>query len=458
MKPKGKIPTIFGVLFLVLGLAGGVVLVNREAIFKLGASPQKTPKDIRVTNVTNTSFTVSWITDGQSEGLVKWGETSSALNRTANEVADAGPKLTHAVTVNGLTAGKTYYFLINSGGIDINNEGVPWSVSTESSAAATTSRISGTVALSTGVPANDALIYVTAPGMSEQSTAVSSGGNWVMTIPLADQSTVLDVYVQGAGQGIATALVHLSGATPLPAITLGRTYDLRTTDNTVDNTVSDSEITLPEQTDDEESSAAAQSRFELSQKATAAPVTTVTVTSIDENEKIFTGEPEFFGRGPANTTFTIVVNSETKVTGNVTVNADGTWEWPIPQGLEDGAHTMTITWRDARGILQTLTRNFVVEANAQEPSFESTPSAQTTTPKPTVVATATPTASTSATPRATASATVKPTIAPTKTPTATGSALPNAGVSLGTVSVLALGLSFISGGVFLALATNQKKF
>jgi uncharacterized protein YneF (UPF0154 family) len=53
MNNRKKIPTIIGVLVLVFGLAGGVVLVNKDTIFKLGASPESTPKDVRISNVTD---------------------------------------------------------------------------------------------------------------------------------------------------------------------------------------------------------------------------------------------------------------------------------------------------------------------------------------------------------------------------------------------------------------------
>lgn len=433
---------------LVFGVAGGVVLVNREALFNLGAAGEGTPKDVRVTNITDTAFTVTWMTDKPVAGFVKWGDTSN-LGQTTQ--ADVGSKAVraHTVTIKGLTKNKPYYFSVNSGGQDYKNNGLAWNTSTAASAPTGAAKISGVVLQTTGAPAEEAIIYVDAPGMTQQSSVSSTQGNWIMSIPLKTdpKETLLDIYVQAGVQGIATAQVYLSGANPVTPITLGKTYDLRSVSSGGVGGVPDSLVTLPT-----DSTKAGSSRFELSAK-TVKPSTTVVIKSTREGERVTTRKPSFFGNGPANTTLTIKLNSTVEITQTVKTKADGSWTFNTPQNLEDGTHTLTISWRNAQGVLQTITRTFVVTVSAAEPAFESTPSGSTPTPAPTVAPTLAPTATPIASLIPTATPTLAPTIAPSLTPrpTATSEALPNAGSPLATVMMLSFGASLVLGGLFVSI-------
>jgi len=89
---------------------------------------------------------------------------------------------------------------------------------------------------------------------------------------------------------------------------------------------------------------------------------TVTLESLDEDEIITSTEPEFFGEGPPGTTITITIESD-PITDQTTISSLGGWNWSPPEGLSEGAHKITITWRDASGILRTLTRTFIVQAS-----------------------------------------------------------------------------------------------
>ena len=82
---KAKIPTIIGIILLIFGLATGVILVQNRQIFRLGAEGQNSPKDVRVSNIASSSLTVSWITDVQTTGFVKYGESSENLDKTKTE-------------------------------------------------------------------------------------------------------------------------------------------------------------------------------------------------------------------------------------------------------------------------------------------------------------------------------------------------------------------------------------
>lgn len=100
----------------------------------------------------------------------------------------------------------------------------------------------------------------------------------------------------------------------------------------------------------------------------------VTLDNIDNGETVNTQDPEFFGKAPAGTTLTITVESDDPVTETVKASSNGTWNWDPPKDLAPGEHKITIKWKDASGIWQTITRTFVVSAS-EGPAFVATPSA-----------------------------------------------------------------------------------
>jgi hypothetical protein len=396
---RSKIPTILAILVLITGVAAGVFLISSSQTLKIGASPDVAPQDVRITNITDTSFTVSWITDKSTVGFVQYGTTESVnQNTTTSESLNL-----HFAKVSGLTASTSYFIKINSAGSVYDNNGIPWSTKTAPvlSSNGNSQVASGTILNATGQPAAGVLVYLTIAGASPLSTITSSTGSWIISladvrsadltssVSLAPTTTLLQVFVQGGAGGVATAEIYPQSANPTPQIQLGKTYDFKSEPPNSQAGVPSSNLNLPEAT------ATPSGGFQNLQEATATPSGTVvpagqvTLTSVNNQETISTTKPEFFGGGPAGTVITIKLQS-TLVTDSVTIPSTGNWIWTPPADLEPGTHTITLSWKDAKGVLQTLTRSFVVQAS-EGPSFVSTPSA---TIKPTF--SPTPTASGSA--------------------------------------------------------------
>src|SRR3989344_7707037 len=103
---RKKIPTLIGVVFLVAGVVAGVFLVQQREIFRLGASGENSPKDVRVSNITDSSFNVSWTTDRDTIGFVEWGETTD-LGQLAR-AEDSKLKRIHSLTIRQLTPSTNY--------------------------------------------------------------------------------------------------------------------------------------------------------------------------------------------------------------------------------------------------------------------------------------------------------------------------------------------------------------
>ena len=124
----------------------------------------------------------------------------------------------------------------------------------------------------------------------------------------------------------------------------------------------------------------------------------MTITSLEAEETINTQQPEIIGRGPIGKELQITIESSQAYTDTITVDENGDWDWTPPEDLEPGDHTITITYQDDEGLLQTLSQTFTVLAagSSQLPSFSATPSGEaspSSTPTPTLSPSPTPTLS-----------------------------------------------------------------
>jgi hypothetical protein len=89
MAGKKQIPTILGLLILFVALISGVLLFGQgTGVFAPRATPQTTPKNIRISNLTDKSFTVSFYTDESTVAFIKYGEEAKTLNKQASDDRD----------------------------------------------------------------------------------------------------------------------------------------------------------------------------------------------------------------------------------------------------------------------------------------------------------------------------------------------------------------------------------
>src|SRR3989344_1851119 len=103
---RSNIPPVLGILAVVGGLVAGVVLLNQPLRNLVGASPEETPKEVKITNVSDTGFVVSWLTDKSTSGYVQHGEKEKPelviSDDRDQERGEIGNYFTHLVTVKAL--------------------------------------------------------------------------------------------------------------------------------------------------------------------------------------------------------------------------------------------------------------------------------------------------------------------------------------------------------------------
>lgn len=423
-QPK-KIPTILGLIILITGGFLGIFLANRSQTFLLKASGETTPQQIKITNITDSSFTVSWITLAAAKGFISFGEKSQ-LGQTFLDERDEGTGnvqeyFAHYVSLKNLKPGIKYFFKINSAEKSFGNGDRPYEITSaqiinlplpESDIAY------GMILEPSGNPAKGAIVYLSLANTTPLSSLVKNDGSWMINLSTArsvnlnsyssynKEIQVEEIFVQGEKSDTAVAITTTKNDSPLPTLTLGQTYDLRqaivssSPTPTIFSPLS-SYITSPPEIPSAITTASptplAPTPTQVSRGFSLQPIISppsgqkITIINPSEGENINNQKPEFIGTGPKDEALQIIVQSEVNYSGQMLVAEDGTWKWTPPADLPPGQHTVTIVYEDKTGITQKVVRNFTVLATGESdlPSFSSSPSGQLTT----IPSTPTPTTS-----------------------------------------------------------------
>jgi hypothetical protein len=414
MKKKSTIPTILGIIILIVGIFAGVFSLRNVQVFRIGASTESSPKDIRVSNITDNSATISWTTDKATLGFIAWGSSQGDTNKVENEDASSQKYFSHNISLTGLSPNTNYFYKINSDGTNFDNGGIPWQFTTGAPLGINKNSIllSGTVINATGAPEVKSLVYASVGGYL-LSTLTSDAGNFVFQLGSARtqdlksyaqinmSSTLVQISVVAPPDGVASAQIFPQSGNPLPAIIIGQVYDFRSSPANNQGGSPNADLNLPQ-------SASQSSKFNVDASSSATKSTSVILESLNEGETITSQKPQFFGKGPGGESIVITINSQSPISATVQIPKNGSWSYSVPTNLDPGNHTITISWIDTSGITRFLTRSFVVQAG-EAPAFTASQSGATTTPTPVATPTIKPTGSPSASPTATPRVTLTPT-------------------------------------------------
>ena len=187
-----QIPTILGMLVLMVSLVAGVLLFSDgTGVFAPRATPETTPKNIRVSNLSDKSFSISFFTDEETVAYVKYGESPDDLKKQASDDRDqlsgmVKPYRLHHITVRGIDANKKYYYVLGTGSKStFDNNGEPYSIQTAlkpSSSSPNIQTLYGTVSNSAGGAAEGAVVFLYLDGAGTLSSLVKSSGSWAISL------------------------------------------------------------------------------------------------------------------------------------------------------------------------------------------------------------------------------------------------------------------------------------
>ncbi len=409
-KRELTIPTILGILATIGGLAAGVVLLNKPLRNLVGARVEETPKEVKITNISDASFVVSWVTDKSTSGYIQYNGELVVSDDRDQERGEIGNYFTHLVTVRGLKPATKYSFKIGS---KENLYEVTTAVTAGRPPAADVAY--GQVVTASGDPVEGAIVYLSLPGAVPQAVLTKPSGSWVIPVSIARSADLtgyaaydrekekIEITVQAGALG--TSIVNTTTGTtkPVANITLGENIS--------------GEMPVP--------TPIAGSKFSQETLATDTGETLVILTP-KSGEKVNSQKPEIMGKAPAGSKVTIKVESSQLFTETLTANENGDWTYGVPENLDPGVHTITVT-SIIDGVTKTIKKSFTVEAAgvSNAPARVATPSATLKpTPKPT------------------------PTIAPRVAYPSTESGTPKSGNLTPTLILLILGAGLVAAGAF----------
>lgn len=486
-----RIPTIAGLAVLVIGLVAGVVMLtlNGGPVFITPrAAPETTPQKIKLTNVTDTSFTVSFMTPSKTAGFVKWGTESGTLNSQASDDRDqltgtAGEFTTHHITVRGLQPNTEYFYVLGTGSrTTFDNNGAPFSVKTASRAGAPPAAKTayGNVLTGAGAPAEGAIVYVTIDNVGELSSLVKNSGSYAIPLStartrdgagyaqLTDESP-MRVMAQGTElTQSAEVVTTVADSQPIENLTLGQggaattqnsltgsTAQTATTRTSPSPSPSPSSATTTDEGENDATTSATSSRSENlnsligTNTSTATGSTTVDVDATTP-PTVTTSQPTIKGKAAPSVVINIEVNSEHTITQQVTADASGNFVLDISklsETLEPGEHTVTITYTDPdSGETVTKEQTFTVAQSSTVQLAQAT-----TSPSPTPFGSGNPFPATSS---ASPSPSASPKVATSST-TASGSArttMPSTSSGVPVSGTVSTTLALIIGGLFFMIA------
>jgi hypothetical protein len=113
------------VIGIVIAVILGVLALNMGGVFTRASDIE--PRDVVISDIAQNNAKISWVTGIETQGVVEYGTTPTALNFFAPE---ATKTKNHLVELTLLSPQTTYYFQIRIGDKKYDNGGVPWTFTT----------------------------------------------------------------------------------------------------------------------------------------------------------------------------------------------------------------------------------------------------------------------------------------------------------------------------------------
>ena len=257
---KFRFPTIVGLFTITISLSIGVFLVQNAKTLIFGAESSALPENVRISNVTHSSFTVTWTSERKVSGIIKWGRSPSFLDNLQSE-EDSLFGFTHSITITNLEPLTTYHFKIVVGLTEHDNSGMPWQITTGESLPLPKKPfvVSGSVLSPKGTPVNGALVYTTISGSDLLSTMTGKNGSFFVPISFArskdlkdyidinGNSSLIEISVHAGFNDIAFAQIYPRSANPIPPILMNQVHDFRNTQAGRVGEIPNAEIILPQE-------------------------------------------------------------------------------------------------------------------------------------------------------------------------------------------------------------------
>lgn len=421
-----RFPTIIGLL-LVVFIVGGVI-VSFETLSKLpiSASLSSEPKNVQISNVSDTSFTVTWTTDTQASGalIISLSRGDQTVFDERDDMGKLRTYVTHSVTVRNLTGTTEYSLKILSNGRTYGQNGQPYRVRTFPAISTSPGDLPpayGSVITEDNQPATGALVFLTLEGSQTLSSLIKPSGAWLIPLNLVrtQDGTVYLATVDRLTENIlvrsdskeAQATTDTLNDSPVPTMVLGKNYDFRKQQAKTPEILA--QVPKPTSTP-----------TVLGDQTTHTPQKQYAVTLVAPAERAaMTSQlPLISGTGVPGNRVTITIGITHPTSDTSVVGADGVFRYTPKKSLSPGKQTVTITTVNANNKPIAITHSFEILKSGTQVLGDATPSA-TLTP------------------------TIAPAFTPTPTATLAGQELPTSATTFPTIVLIAAGFILFAGGL-----------
>ena len=189
-------------------------------------------RDVRITDVRDSSFVVSWVSENAEVGTVQWGVASGGLNNTSADVR--GPTVSstvHFVRITGLASATAYAFDVVTGRSVDDQGGAHYKATTGvPQNPGQPDSIYGTVVDQAGAPVRDVLVYLTVrtsngstSGQMATIITAKDQGYWIASLDNAraasgqggfsvSPDSQLEIMLEGGSLGSASAKTTVAAA------------------------------------------------------------------------------------------------------------------------------------------------------------------------------------------------------------------------------------------------------
>ncbi len=404
-----KIPGFFGLFFIVISIGITVYLVRQGLIYLTRATPSEIPENVKVTNVTDSSFSLTYTTGGLVTGSINLGKTDDSEETVLDERDQSESVLrqykTHTITPQNLDPSQRYKYSILSGSEKILNEGEFFEIQTGpkiEDSPSSQKPLVGRVTHEDGKESSDTLVYLSTEDSQLVSNVTKEDGSYILPLnSLREKSlssylslnedSVIKLLITN-GKISSNVTLTAGQISPVPPIILSNDYDFRVNLDPIAKNTAPSE-NFPKK--DEGSSKDPE------------------INTPSDQQNFTDQKPEFSGEAQPNAEVEIEIHSDENIKTKVAADSFGNWEFRPTDPLSPGEHTITIKSKDSTGILKTITRRFTVFAQGSQVGESATPSGKTVSPTPTPSPTVTPTPTPLLNISPQASITAQPTIPPT---------------------------------------------
>src|SRR3989344_2926731 len=234
MRKEPHIPTLVALLILLVGMGASIFLLEKGSTFFSSAQISAQPNEVTIANITDTSFSVSWITENPVIGFIQYSQNSIiAVSQTAFDIRDGNkpvPRYTHFVTVTGAKQNTPYNIAIKSGKSNLTTQLSLRTGTTLFPPQEATQPAFGSLVDKNDNPVQEALVHASFEGSQTLSTLVSDG-KWMLPLGslrstdggryfLASKSDQERIFFVGKnGSSIVTTTTE--NDSPLPLVRLG---------------------------------------------------------------------------------------------------------------------------------------------------------------------------------------------------------------------------------------------